>query len=260
MSAMTAIIWRELMRFLHQRERFIAALVRPLVWLLIFGAGFRAALGLAIYPPYDTYIRYETYIVPGLCGIILLFNGMQSALSIVYDREMGSMKLLLVAPISRQWMLFSKLIASAFVGMLQAWAFLLIAFFVGIRVEPMGYVLAIPAIFLTGLMLGSLGLAISTLITKLQNFAGVMNFVIFPMFFASTALYPLWRMQENAPWLAKVVEFNPFSHGVELIRFTLYGKLEWVNLVVVVGCLGLFFGLALWGYQSRRGLLKRKFR
>lgn len=79
MSAMRAIIWRELLRFLHQRERFVAALVRPLVWLLIFGAGFRAALGLAIYPPYDTYIRYETYIVPGLCGIIVLFNGMHQA-------------------------------------------------------------------------------------------------------------------------------------------------------------------------------------
>lgn len=260
MSAMQAIIWRELLRFLHQRERFVAALVRPLVWLLIFGAGFRAALGLAIYPPYETYIRYETYIVPGLCGIILLFNGMQSALSIVYDREMGSMKLLLVAPISRRWMLFSKLMASALVGMLQCWVFLLIAYFVGIRMELIGYLLAIPAIFVTGLMLGSLGLAISTLIKQLQNFAGVMNFVIFPMFFASTALYPLWRIQENAPWLAKVVEFNPFSHGVELIRFTLYSKLDWLNLVVVLGCLGLFFGLAVWGYQSRRGLLKRKFR
>lgn len=260
MSAMRAIIWRELLRFLHQRERFIAALVRPLVWLLIFGAGFRAALGLAIYPPYDTYIRYETYIVPGLCGIIVLFNGMQSALSIVYDREMGSMKLLLVAPISRQWMLLSKLIASASVGLLQVWVFLLIAFFVGIRMEPPGYILATPAIFLTALMLGSLGLALSTLITKLQNFAGVMNFVIFPMFFASTALYPLWQMQENAPWLANVVQLNPFTHGVELIRFALYSKMEWVSLLVVVACLGLFFTLALWGYQSKRHLLKRKFR
>jgi len=260
MSAMRAIIWRELLRFLHQRERFIAALIRPLVWLLIFGAGFRAALGLAIYPPYETYIRYETYIVPGLCGIILLFNGMQSALSIVYDREMGSMKLLLVAPISRKWMLLSKLIASASVGLLQVWTFLLIAHLVDIRVELLGYIFATPAIFLTGLMLGSLGLAISTLISKLQNFAGVMNFVIFPMFFASTALYPLWRMQENAPWLANVVQLNPFSHGVELIRFTLYGKLEWLNLIVVLTCLLVFFGLALWGYQSRRNLLKRKFK
>lgn len=260
MSAVRAIVWRELLRFMHQRERFVAALVRPLVWLLIFGAGFRAALGLAIYPPYETYIRYETYIIPGLCGIILLFNGMQSALSIVYDREMGSMKLLLVAPVPRQTILWAKLMASALVGLLQTWTFLLIAFAVGIRVEPLGYVLATPAIFLVGLMLGAIGLVISTLITRIQNFAGVMNFVIFPMFFASTALYPLWRMQENAPWLAKLVELNPFTYGVELIRFALYGKMEWLHLWVVVLCLGGFFSLALWGYQSRRSLLKRKFR
>ena len=260
MSAMIAIIWRELLRFLHQRERFFAALVRPLIWLFIFAAGFRTASGLAIHPPYETYIRYETYIIPGLCGIILLFNGMQSALSIVYDREMGSMKLLLVAPISRQWMLLSKLIASASIGLLQVWAFLAIAFLFGLRVDPLGYLLAIPFIFLTGLMLGSLGLAISTLITQLQNFAGVMNFVIFPMFFASTALYPLWQLQENAPALARIVAVNPFSHAVELMRFAFYGKLQWMNLIIVSGCLILFFVLALWGYQSRRNLLKRKFR
>ena len=82
--------------------------------------------------------------------------------------------------------------------------------------EPLGYLLATPAIFLTALILGVLGLALSL--------------------------------------------FNPFSHGVELIRFTLYGKLDWVNLAVVVGCLVLSFGLALWGYQSRSGALKRKFR
>ena len=92
--ALRAIVMREALRFLHQRERFLAALVRPLVWLLVFAAGFRAALGLSIIPPYQTYITYETYIVPGLCGMILLFNGMQSSLSLVYDREMGSMRLL----------------------------------------------------------------------------------------------------------------------------------------------------------------------
>jgi hypothetical protein len=70
-------------------------LVRPLMWLFVFAAGFRAALGLSIAPPYETYITYETYIVPGLAGMIQLFNGMQSSLSMVYDREMGSMRVLL---------------------------------------------------------------------------------------------------------------------------------------------------------------------
>ena len=81
--ALLGILWRELLRFLRQRERFFAALVRPLVWLLVFAAGFRAALGISIIPPYHTYITYETYIVPGLIGMIQLFNGMQSSLSMV---------------------------------------------------------------------------------------------------------------------------------------------------------------------------------
>ena len=78
------IVQREWLRFVLQRSRFFSALVRPLLWLLVFAAGFRAALGIAIIEPYDTYITYETYIVPGLLGMICLFNGMQSSLSLVY--------------------------------------------------------------------------------------------------------------------------------------------------------------------------------
>ena len=113
-----AIIGREFLRFVHQRERFFAALVRPLVWLLIFAAGFRAALGLSIIPPYQTYITYETYIVPGLCAMVLLFNGMQSSLSLVYDREMGSMRLLLTSPFPRWWLLVCRLFGSTAISVL----------------------------------------------------------------------------------------------------------------------------------------------
>jgi len=103
-AALFAIAHREALRFLGQKGRLVAAIVRPLVWLVVFAAGFRAALGLSIQPPYQTYIQYETYIVPGLCGMILLFNGMQSSLSLVYDREMGSMRLLLTAPLPRWYL------------------------------------------------------------------------------------------------------------------------------------------------------------
>ena len=127
LSSLRAIVLREALRFIHQRERFIAALVRPLIWLLVFAAGFRAALGLSIIAPYQTYITYETYIVPGLCGMILLFNGMQSSLSLVYDREMGSMKLLLTSPLPRWWLLFCKLLGSTAISILQVYAFLAIA-------------------------------------------------------------------------------------------------------------------------------------
>ncbi len=256
--ALQAICTREALRFVHQRGRFIAALVRPLVWLVVFAAGFRAALGLSIIPPYQTYITYETYIVPGLCGMILLFNGMQSSLSLVYDREMGSMRLLLTSPLPRWWLLTCKLVGSTLISVLQGVVFLAIAAAFGITAPWQGYLTVIPALFLGGLMLGALGLALSSTIKQLENFAGVMNFVIFPMFFLSTALYPLWKMAESSELLHDICALNPFSHAVELIRFALYGKLEPMALAVVITCTALFMALALWGYDPARGLIRKK--
>src|SRR5690349_23969419 len=144
--ALNGIVTREVLRFLHQRERFLAALVRPLVWLLVFAAGFRAALGISIIPPYETYITYETYIIPGLVGMIQLFNGMQSSLSMVYDREMGSMRTLLVSPLPRWYLLICKLMAGVFVSLLQVYAFLAIAYAFEIDVPPVGYIAVAPAL------------------------------------------------------------------------------------------------------------------
>ncbi len=256
--ALRAILHREALRFVSQRGRFVAALVRPLVWLFVFAAGFRAALGLSITPPYQTYITYEIYIVPGLCGMILLFNGMQSALSLVYDREMGSMRLLLTAPLPRWWLLFAKLLAGTLVSLLQCAAFLAIAAVWGITLPWQGYLLAIPACLIAGLMLGALGLMLSSVIRQLENFAGVMNFVIFPMFFLSSALYPLWKMAEASPRLRDLCLLNPFTHAVELIRFALYGQISLPALGWTLLALLIFAGAALWGYDPARGMQSRK--
>ncbi len=252
------IVWREGLRFVHQRERFISALVRPLVWLFIFAVGFRQVLGVSIIPPYETYILYEVYITPGLMAMIQLFNGMQSSLSMVYDREMGNMRTLLVSPLPRWYLLFSKLIAGTAVSLLQVYAFLAIAWFWEIEPPPIGYLTVLPALILSGLMLGALGMLISSAVKQLENFAGVMNFVIFPMFFASSALYPLWRVQESSPVLYYICQFNPFSHAVELIRFALYGKLDAISLVVVSGCTVLFMIGAILAYDPARGFVARR--
>ena len=147
-TSLQAIVYREALRFIQQRERFVAALVRPLLWLLVFAAGFRAALGLSIIPPYQTYITYEVYIVPGLCGMVMLFNGMQSSLSLVYDREMGSMKLLLTSPLPRWWLLFCKLMGATAISVLQVYTFLAITAAFGIVVPPLGYLLVLPALIM----------------------------------------------------------------------------------------------------------------
>jgi ABC-2 type transport system permease protein len=253
------IVWREGLRFLHQRERFVSALVRPLVWLFIFAAGFRQVLGVSIIPPYDTYVLYDVYITPGLIVMIQLFSGMQSSLSMVYDREMGSMRMLLVSPAPRWFLLTSKLLAGVAVSILQVYAYLVIAYFWEIQPPTFwGYVTILPTLVLSGLMLGALGMVMSSLIKQLENFAGVMNFVIFPMFFASSALYPLWRVQEGSPWLATVCELNPFTHAVELIRFAFYGKVEPVSLAVVLGCTVVFLAAAVIAYDPERGMLMRR--
>src|SRR5690606_5588849 len=217
LTAFLGIARRETLRFVNQRGRFIAALVRPLVWLFIFAAGFRSVLGVSIQPPYQTYILYEVYITPGLLGMILLFAGLQSSLAMVYDREMGSMRVLLVSPLPRWYLLFAKLLAGTLVAVMQCYVFLAIAYWWEVRPPMIGYLTVLPALLLGGFMLGSLGLLMSSFIKQLENFAGVMNFVIFPMFFASSALYPLWRVRESSVLLWQICSINPFTHAIELI-------------------------------------------
>ena len=298
-ACFNGIVRREILRYLHQRERFLSALVRPLIWLFIFAAGFRQTLGVSIIPPYETYVLYEEYIAPGLIAMILLFNAMQSSLSMVYDRETGTMRTLLVSPFPRSFLLLSKLLGGVSVALLQAYAFMLVAWFWGIQppaitevklftfydppswagdvipkmtdpivtslfsipgfIQPFaGYVTVIPAIILAGLMLGSLALFMSSVIKQLENFAGVMNFVIFPMFFASSALYPLWRIREASPALFEICRLNPFTYAVEMIRFGLYGQVDTVSLAVVLGCTVVFLAAAVFAYNPSKGLIARR--
>jgi len=299
LACFKGIVWREILRYLHQRERFLSALVRPLIWLFIFAAGFRQTLGISIIPPYETYVLYEEFIAPGLIAMILLFNAMQSSLSMVYDRETGTMRTLLVSPFPRSFLLLSKLLGGVSVALIQAYAFMLVAWFWGISPPPItevklftfydapswagsaiptmtdpivtslfsvpaliqpfaGYITVIPAIILAGLMLGSLALFISSVIKQLENFAGVMNFVIFPMFFASSALYPLWRIREASPMLFEICRLNPFTYATELIRFALYGQVDTVSLALVIGCTIVFLAAAVFAYNPSKGLIARR--
>jgi ABC-2 type transport system permease protein len=258
LRAARAILWRELLRFVHQRGRFIASLVRPLLWLFVFAAGIRAVAVLATAPPSATPVAYEAYIVPGLVGMIQLFAGMQSSLSMVYDREMGFMRVLLTSPLPRWFLLVAKLLAGALVSLLQAYAFLAIAAVYGIRFPASGYLLALPALLLTGLALGSVGLLLSSLIRQLENFAGVMNFVIFPTFFLSSALYPLSKMSDSSAIIYWLCQLNPFTHMVELIRFTLHGRIAYPALALTAATLAIAAALAVLGYDPRRGLIRRE--
>jgi ABC-2 type transport system permease protein len=255
---MRAVAGREWIRFFNQTGRLLSAIVRPAFWLFVFAAGFQNVLGVSIAPPYDSYVEYQVYILPGLIGIVLLFQGMQSSLSMVYDREMGVMRLLLTAPMPRWYLLFCKLSAGVLLSIGQAYAFLVVAALFGIRVPWSGWLYALPAMIAAGLMLGALGLVFSVHIRQLENFAGMMNFVIFPMFFLSSALYPLWKLRESgAEIVYQLSLLNPFTYAVELVRFAFYGQFHALATIVVVSSGLLFFVLAAAGYDPQRGVIGR---
>jgi ABC-2 type transport system permease protein len=251
LNALLGIVWREALRFLQQRARLIAALVRPTIWLLVFAVGFRSMLEVARVPPYHVQIGYETYVVPGLLGMIQLFNGMQSSLSLVVDRELGSMRLLLSAPLPTGYLLFCKLLAGVALSLIQIVLFVLIAEATVVDLPLMGLLRVLPVLLLTGVMLGAIGLLLSATVRELENFAGVMNFVVFPLFFLSSALYPLVQMRASSETLYWISLLNPFTHAVEAIRFAVYGELAIQPLLVVAGCSGVGFALALRGYRAR---------
>jgi len=252
------VVWREVLRFFYQRERFVAALVRPLIWLLIFAAGFRSVLGVSITPPYDTYVTYETYVIPGLVAMIQLFSGMQSSLTLVYDREMGSMRLLLTSPLPRWYLLLCKLLAGTAVSMFQVFAFLVIAELTVVDLPAGGWLAVVPVLMVSGFMLGALGMLLSSTIRQLENFAGIMNFVIFPMFFLSSALYPLWKMRESSELIYRICTFNPFQYSVESIRFSLYLDVNTQALIIMLVCSLVFFTLAVWGYDPKKSIAQRR--
>jgi ABC-2 type transport system permease protein len=187
---------------------------------------------------------------------VLLFNGMQSSLAMVYDREMGLMRLLLTAPLPRWWVLLAKLVATAVLSIAQAAVFIAVAALIGTTLPLWGahtpHVLV--ALIASALMFGALGLLLSVHIKQLENFAGTMNFVIFPMYFISTALYPLWKLEESgANWVYHLARLNPFTHAVEWMRFAVYGKDPGIAPWVVLGTLAVCFVAAVWGYDPQRG-------
>ena len=258
LRALRAITVREVTKFVQQRGRLLSALVRPLIWLAVFAAGFYNVFGVSIIPPYKTYITYQVYIVPGLLGLILLFHAMQSSLSMVYDREMGVMRLLLTAPLPRWLLLACKLLAGTALAVITCYAFLAVCIAFDVTFEWTAWLCVLPALIISGLMLGALWLFLSVYIKQVENFAGAMNFVMFPMFFFSSALYPLWKLREGgSEALYYVSQANPFTHAVELIRFALYGEFEPVAAAVVVGSTVIFFTLAVIGYNPQRGMMRR---
>jgi ABC-2 type transport system permease protein len=185
-------------------------------------------------------------------GMVLLFNGMQSSLTMIFDREMGSMKILLTSYINRNYLLFCKMFATAIVSTLQAITFLIISKIYGVEISYGAIISTIPIIIISSIILNAFALFISSVIKQLENFATVMNFVIFPMFFLSSALYPLWKIKDSSILLFNISSCNPFTYIVESIRFSLYMKFDSELFFILLISFVISLVMAFVGFKSKK--------
>ncbi len=209
-----AIIGRELLRLFRQRGRFLSALVRPLIWLFVIGAGIGATIGDVGDP------GYQRFLLPGVLGMVLLFGAMLVALSVVYDKEFGVMRVLMIAPVAHYWIVLAKIASAVVVSLLQVIAFATLLIPLGFFDAGVSPGLLAVALLATAIVCASLGMLVAVFSSTLENFSVVMNFVIFPVFFTSGALYPVARLPDA---LQLVAMANPFTYGVDLLKHALIG-------------------------------------
>jgi ABC-2 type transport system permease protein len=206
--AVKAVVGRELNKVFRQRARLISSMVRPMIWLLVIGSGVGSML------QGEQQAGYLTFLVPGIVAMTLLFAALLSALTLVYDKEFGVMRMMLIAPIEHYWIVIAKLIAATIAAMAQAVLLLVILLLLGFIEIKIALWLLLPALA-TAICCAAIGGLIAAWSKTLDNFAVIMNFFIFPVFFLSGALYPVSQL----PMMLKyVVLINPFSYGVDLMK------------------------------------------
>ena len=220
-SAVYAVVVRELIRFKRQRGRLVASFARPLLWLVVIGAGFEKLV------PTQGTVSYKQFLLPGLYGMVILFSTMLSALATVHDREFGPIRMLLIAPLPRSATVFAKVVAAAILGLLQCVLLFPLIWILGLRPSVGAIAFLVGAIALTSFTLASLGMVIASRMRSIENFAGIMNFLMFPMFFLSSALYPAALLPG---WLQPLVRVNPLTYGIDLMRHPLLQGLYPGNL------------------------------
>ena len=209
-------IWyRDILRFWHDKMRMIGSITFPLLFLFVFGSGLSARMGV-LGPGID----FTQFIFPGIIGMTVLMSSFMAGISVVWDREFGFLKEVLVAPISRASVAVGKTLGAATVALLQGMLILLFAPLIGISLSAWTVLALVPLMLLLAVSLGSLGILLATRIRSMEAFQAVMQMLMFPMVFLSGAFFPL----EGLPaWMNIVVKLNPATYGIAPIRQVILG-------------------------------------
>lgn len=234
-----ALCVRELRRFVRERTQLWGALTRPLLWLVFLGSGMRGAFRE------ETGVSYVAFLLPGVIAMTILFGGLFTGVSTVWDRELGFMREMLVAPVSRATIVGGKLLAGTVVTTLQALMTLLFAPLVGVLIPLDALAGLLGLIVLTSAGVVGLALAVAARMRTLEGFGTMANFVALPLFFLSGSMYPL----DHVPsWLAPLVIVNPVTYAVDAMRQVAVGHGSYAlgtDLAVMVGFAAATTGLAI---------------
>lgn len=215
-------LWlREVKRYIRDRVRVVTGMITPLLWLLIFGSAVRLSEPLGN-------LSYQQYLLPGIMGQALMFTSMFVSISVIWDREFGFMKEILVAPISRVSIFLGKMLGDSSDALIQGVIVLIIGAIVGISENLMGLVEALPIMILITFGFVGLGVTIASFMQNLESYGVIVTLVNLPLFFVSGALFPI-RGPTVPEWLQVASTLNPLSYGVDALRIVILGG-TWQSL------------------------------
>src|SRR5659263_111033 len=208
-------VWlREAKIYVREKERLISAVISPLLWIFGFGGGLGSSVeSMSGYP-------YQVFIYPGIMVMTVLFTSLFFGVYIIWDRKLDFLKEVLVAPVSRASVFAGKMLGGVTDAMVQVAYLIIIGFFISIPFTPLVIMEAFLMLLLISIAMVSIGLVIGANLTSPEGFSLVINFVMWPMFFFSGALFPVSNL---SPWLAAVTKINPMTYGVDAMRGIILG-------------------------------------
>jgi ABC-2 type transport system permease protein len=230
-------LWlREVKRYLRDRMRIVSSFFQPLLWLVIFGLGLGSIVRIAV-----PGLSYQQLIFPGIIGQTLLFTSMFMGISVIWDRDFGFLKEVLVAPVSRFTLFLGKMVGDSTDAVIQGVIVFALGVILALGIDPLTFFAALPVMLLITFGLVSIGLTIASSIGSLESFGAIQSFINLPLFFLSGALFPI----PNLPgWLQEVANVNPLSYGVDALKQIILGSawqpLQLQPLIVDLAVVGAF--------------------
>ncbi len=225
------VIWlRDVKRFVRARSRLLGNIVQPFFFLSILGFG----LGSAIFPGIPSGYRFIDFLTPGIVAMAVLFSSIFSGVSVLWDKQFGFLQEVLVAPVSRLSIVIGRILGGATTALVQGFVILAIALVLGVKISLIGFTAGVLFMLLLAFSAVGFGLIVASQMEDFHGFQLIMNLIIFPLFFLSSAVFPL----EGLPYWLKIVAYlNPLTYGVDGLRSSLVGFSSipvWMDLSVLL--------------------------